>query len=152
MSQREDRTLIRWSIRRDLPEILIIDSECFNHPWNEEMFLVQLRRRDVICLVYEVDYQVVGYVMYRLVKDRLTILRMGVAAGFRFQKIATGLIDRLKEKLSHDRRQILYATVPEYNLPFQLFLKSCGFQAISIENGGDEYGFLYTIKKEGAKI
>jgi len=42
---------IRWMIRRDMPEVLDIESGSFEFPWSEEDFIRCLRQRNCIGMV-----------------------------------------------------------------------------------------------------
>src|SRR5687768_6635477 len=55
------RVHIRWMIRRDMPEVLSIETQCFEFPWTEEDFLRCLRQRNCIGMVAEQGEKVVGF-------------------------------------------------------------------------------------------
>ena len=71
--KQEVRVHIRWMIRRDMPEVLDIESESFEFPWSEDDFIRCLRQRNCIGMVAELDDQVVGFMIYELHKTRLHI-------------------------------------------------------------------------------
>ena len=85
-----------------------------------------------------------GFCVYNLDdKEHYEIKHMVVDKRFRRQGIGTALINKMKAKLN-DRRYILSYSVPEDNLPFQLFLRKMGFKAKLLRNGyGDVYRFEY---------
>ena len=46
--KQEVRVHIRWMIRRDMPEVLAIESQSFEFPWSEEDFINCLRQRPAL--------------------------------------------------------------------------------------------------------
>ena len=78
----EVRVHIRWMIRRDMPEVLAIESENFEFPWLEEDFIRSLRQRNCIGMIAEHDDRVVGFMIYELHKTRIHVLNFAVAERF----------------------------------------------------------------------
>lgn len=143
---------IRWLIRRDMPEVLAMENECFEEtPWSEEDFLTCLRQRNCIGLVAEHDGQIRGYMIYELHKNRLNVLNFAVGKANQRQGVGKQLIERLISKLSDQRRRLIELALCERNLDGQLFFKAMGFSAISVEQGyyeetdQDAYIFNYDI-------
>jgi len=135
ISQAESRQLpvhIRWMIRRDMPDVLGIEQECFEFPWYEEDFVRCLRQRNCIGMVAEASERVVGFMVYELHKHRLHVLNFAVSQAFRRRAIASQMTRKLISKLSNDRRSRIMLEVRETNLPAQLFFKAVGFRAVSV--------------------
>lgn len=130
-------TRIRWVIRRDMPEILEIERECFGaDAWDEDDFILCLRQRNAIGMVIESpDDQIVGYMVYELSKAALRILNFAVAPRCRRQGVGTRLVETLKAKLSWSRRTSIVLEIREANLVGQLFFRSCGFRATGVASG-----------------
>lgn len=122
-------------IRRNMPQVLEIENEAFVFAWTEEEFIQCLRNRNVIGMVAEIDDTVVGYMIYELHKNRLHILNFAVDAAYRRQGVGMAMVDKLVDKLSHDRRNRLLLEVRETNLAAQLFFKKAGFRAIQTLRG-----------------
>ncbi len=76
--QQQLRAHIRWMIRRDMAEVLEIESEGFEFPWREEDFIRCLRQRNCIGMVAEHAERVVGFMIYELHKTRLHLLNFAV--------------------------------------------------------------------------
>src|SRR5881392_4191219 len=95
---------IRWMIRRDMPEVLAIEQECFEFPWYEDDFIRCLRQRNCIGMVAEASERVVGFMIYELHKHRLHVLNFAVHEQFRRRYVASQMVKKLVSKLSHDRR------------------------------------------------
>src|SRR5947199_9543199 len=98
------RTHIRWMIRRDMAEVLDIESDGFEFPWYEEDFIRCLRQRNCIGMVAEASERVVGFMVYELHKHRLHVLNFAVAANHRRRGVGSQMAKKLITKLSHDRR------------------------------------------------
>ena len=141
---------VRWLIRRDVSEILMAEAAC-KDPWSEEEILLQLRQRDRIGVVIESpDHEVVGYMVYRLCKERFELLRIAVRYPYRRQGYGRRLLGRLIEKLSQQRRNRIICEVRDDNLTLQLFLQEMGFRCVRVV--GDEYRFVYRMKESSDDV
>jgi len=140
---------LRWGIRRDMAEVMEIEQACFSDPWTEEEFLAELKMRDRIIIVAERGQQIVGYMIYVLTKHDLQLINFAVSPDFQRQGVGSQLIDKLKAKLSQQRRRKIIDHVRETNVPMQLFLRSQGFTCRAIERDAfentdeDAYVFVF---------
>ena len=123
---------IRWMIRRDMPDVLAIESDCFEFSWTEDDFIRCLRQRNCIGMVAECEDRVVGFMIYELHKNRLHILNFAVHSAYRRHGIGKTMMQKLLGKLSQERRNRIMLEVRETNLEAQLFFKKVGFKAISV--------------------
>lgn len=123
---------IRWMIRRDMPEVLAIESHSFEFPWSEDDFIRCLRQRNCIGMVAERDERVVGFMIYELHRNRLHILNFAVHPDFRRGSVGHQMATKLIGKLSPQRRSRILLEVRETNLDAQLFFRGLGFRAISV--------------------
>jgi ribosomal-protein-alanine N-acetyltransferase len=123
---------IRWMIRRDMPEVLQIENNCFEFPWFEEDFIRCLRQRNCIGMVAEHGERVVGFMIYELHKSRLHILNFAVGKNMRLRGVGRQMAEKLVGKLSSQRRTRISLEVRETNLPAQMFFKHVGFRATSV--------------------
>lgn len=132
---------------RDLKQVLAIEEASFDPPWTEEEFRLELRQPHCGGTVAEDRYgNLVGYVIYHTMNDRIRIVNLAVDPTRRREGIASQIIERLKEKLINQRRSELHAETRESNLEAQLLLKSNGFHAHEIydewfDNGESAYHF-----------
>ena len=131
-SKQEVRVHIRWMIRRDMPEVLNIERQCFEFPWSDEEFVRCLRQRNCIGMVAEHEDRVVGFMIYELHKTRIHVLNFAVAEEYRRRGVGSQMIAKLAAKLSSQRRSRIMLEVRETNLPAQLFFRENGFRAISV--------------------
>lgn len=131
-SKQEVCVHIRWMIRRDMPEVLVIEGHSFEFPWTEEDFIRCLRQRNCIGMVAEYDERVVGFMIYELHKNRLHILNFAVHPDFHRRDVGHQMVHKLIGKLSQGRRNRIMLEVRETNLAAQLFFRDAGFRAISV--------------------
>lgn len=142
---------IRWCIRRDMDSVLRIESQSFDFPWTEDDFIKELRNRNVIGMVAEASERVVGFMVYELQKQRLTIHDFAVHEDYRFKGVGRQMVRKLTSKLSHDRRSQVDVMVRESNLDAQLFFRAMGFRCVETlrglyeETDDDAYRFRYRI-------
>lgn len=145
---------IRWMIRRDMPEVLEIERQSFEFAWTEEDFLCCLRQRNCIGMVAECSEQVVGFMLYELLKSQLHILNFAVSRDFHRCGVGRAMVAKLINKLSQQRRQELVLHTRESNLFAQLFFKSQGFTACGVirkyyeDTDEDAYRMRYRIGQE----
>lgn len=131
------RLNIRWMIRRDMPEVLDIEMSSFPDPWTEDEFARCLRSRMTIGMVVESiqpgrQDRIVGFMIYELGKTQLEILNFAVNPDDWRKGAGTALINKLKGKLSLQRRVRILSEVRESNLDAQLFFRSQDFIATRI--------------------
>jgi ribosomal-protein-alanine N-acetyltransferase len=144
---------IRWMIRRDMDEVLQIDAECFQFPWNERDWIDALRHRNNIGMVAEYKEHVVGSMLYEIHANRLHVKNFAVRKDHHRSGIGTAMVNKLKSKLSSQRRNRLMLEVRETNLDAQLFFKAQGFRAVSLlrdfyeETPEDAILFLYRFQE-----
>lgn len=144
----------RWMVRRDMPEVLEIESHSFEFPWSEDDFIRCLRQRSSIGYVTEFDERVIGYMIYELLKPKLQLLSMAVHKDFRRRGVGGAMLNKLKSKLSPLRRSRLVTEVRETNLIAQQFFAANEFHAVSIQRNfyedtpEDAYVFMYRVREE----
>lgn len=143
---------IRWTIRRDMPEVMRIENECFpQFPWSEEDWHCVLCDRNCIGMVAEVEECVVGVMVYELQPKSLRILNFAVRPDCQRRGIGTVLVNKLKSKLSNERRKRITLHVRESNIVGQKFFGSQGFRALGIvrdlyeDTAEDAYLFQYRL-------
>lgn len=139
---------LRWMIRRDLQSVLRIESMYNPEPWVESDVIYFLSQQNAIALVFEDDFEVLGFMFYWVNNRSFLIEKLVVQGEYRRRGIGTEFLNRLKKKTSpHVRRKVVHAC-DEANLPGQLFLKANGFEATTVirdyhETGRDAYRFEY---------
>lgn len=145
---------IRWMIRRDMPEVLGIETNSFEFPWSEDDFIRCLRQRNCIGMVAEHDERVAGFMIYELHKTRLHILNFAVHREFRRRNVGRQMMNKLIGKLSNQRRTRILLEVRETNLAAQLFFQAMGYRAVSLlrdfyeDTSEDAYLMQYRHRSE----
>ena len=126
---------IRWMIRRDVADVLAIETASFTVGtcWTEQDLISSLRDRDTIGMVCEVASEVVGFVVCKLLKKQIEVLNMAVHPAWRRRGVGRVIIDKLVSKLSSHRRRSILIPVRESNLDMQLFLKALYFNAVNVK-------------------
>ena len=82
-------------------------------------------------MVAEADDRVVGFMIYRLVKETIHVVRFAVAPDVRRRGIGSQMLETLTAKLGKRRTRIALE-VRETNLDAQFFYRDRGFKAIAV--------------------
>lgn len=129
------RTVIRWMIRRDIPQVLKAEQECYSNGWTEDDFLRCLRQCNCIGMVSAVGDEVAGYMLYELDRSEIRLLNLAVVPAFRRQGVGRQMVAKLVAKLSGNQRTRLTLDVRESNLDAQFFFRALGFKAVRVVRG-----------------
>jgi ribosomal-protein-alanine N-acetyltransferase len=122
--------VFRWMLRHDLPDVLAIERTSFLEPWSEHDFVAALLQREAMGIVVERHDRIIGYLIYELQPRALRILRLAVHPLHRRMGVGRSLIERLVNRPVPRGSRCFWTSVPETNLPMQLFLRSAGFRAL----------------------
>lgn len=149
------RVHIRWTIRRDMPEVFQTEQASFEYPWTEEDFLRCLRQRNCIGMVAEHGAKVVGFMIYELHKTKLHILNFAVHPSWRRTGVGKQMVEKLISKLSSHHRTRITLEVRETNLPAQLFFRKMDFRALRVlrsfyEDSGEDAFLMQMWLRTGA--
>ncbi len=126
------RLSLRWMIRKDIPEILEIENDSFEFPWNNDHFVEHLRKRNCIGMVAECSGYVAGYMVYEILRTKVDVVNFAVHPRYRRQGVGTAMVSKLKAKLSEQRRNMLTLFCRETNVAGQVFFRSQGFRAVNV--------------------
>jgi len=145
------RVNIRYQIRRDLPEVCLIEQDSFEFAWTEEDFLRTLRQRNCLGIVAELGDKVVGFMIYELHVKKLHILNLAVSPSVRRLRVGAQLVAKLISNLSLQRRTRITVELRESNLPAQLFFRAQRFKATRVlrafydDTGEDAFLLQYRL-------
>ncbi len=140
---------IRWFTRRDLPFVLEIERDCFEHPWSYDDFMLCLQKWHCIGLVAEAGCKIIGYAIYEFQRSQLHLRNFAVGKDQRRAGVGSEMLRVLFDRLSFDVRSRITVEVRESNLGAQLFFKSRGFKAVSLRRNAHESGDdLYLMQYE----
>jgi ribosomal-protein-alanine N-acetyltransferase len=144
--------------KKNLNDLIELESICFPTPWIEKDFKVILTREKTAAFYYELDDKMIGYIIYEMKPKHVLLINFAVHPDHRNKKIGTELLDFLTSKLNHKTRFEIICYVDEYNLNAQLFLKKRSFFATHniknfFENDSGAIYFMYSLppKKESKK-
>ena len=131
---------IRWLLRRDMDAILAIEQVSFQWPWTEREFRARLRNPKIVGMVtVDSNNEPIGYMIYKVYKNRIRLLNIAVAPRYRRQGIGRAMVEKLKEKLIVQQRRFLLVNVWERNLCAQLFFRAAGLKAVKVLRGYYDY-------------
>lgn len=129
-------------------QVVEVDGICWSEPhlstWVLGEFLAARGSHAVVAV--DEDQEVLGYLLYTVADTVVTLRRAGVVASRRRQGIGRSLIEAA---VTRRKRPVdgCVATVSEYWVIAQLWLRGCGFRtfgrsSICDETGHDLYQFL----------
>lgn len=142
------RYRVRFGDENDLPEVLQIERDSFEEPWDAKTLRKYLRQREAIFRVVDLNGLLAGYVVYMVHPlGYIEISSLAVAEDSRRQGCGTILMDFLKGyhiPIAFD--------VHESNLPGQLFFKACGCRAVDVvdnfyDDGETAYLFRWNAEQ-----
>ncbi len=105
---------IRYSIRKDFPQLAVIEEQCFSEGrrWSEKAMITYAKKPNVIGIVATCDEVIAGCCFFALYPDRIIILNLAVHPDFQRRGIGGMLIQELWSRLN-DKRSRLFALVPD---------------------------------------
>lgn len=137
--------------RFDLPEVIEVERQSFEFPWNDSDFIDVLRNESMDGFVCEEDGLVVGYYCVEKKGSRCELLNIAVHSNHRRCGFGAMMFNReLARMQKRDRNEIRFR-VREMNLDAQLFFKSLGAKCVGIdkeyydETSEDSYRFKYNL-------
>lgn len=99
--------------------------------WQRPLILAELDQVNSVQLVASRDSRVIGWCCCRYVGQEGELLKIGVAAEFRRQKISTRLLGCLEERLCELAVQTVFLEVRSQNRPALSFYHKTGFTEVS---------------------
>ena len=145
---------VRWMVRRDFPQVLAIEQECFEFPWTEAEFLQCLQQRNCLGMVAEYEECIVGFVIYETSKNRIFITNVATAPELQRHGIARKMVQKLVTKMIYQQRHKIAIEIRETNLPALLCFRTLGFRVAMVrknfyeDRSEDAYVLQYRLGKE----
>lgn len=149
-----------WMSKDLIPEVLEISMDVFDGSWTKADFSDVLKAGGFgLVLRFPENPEILGYVMYDLIDNKLQILNFAIKKEFQDCGLGKLLIKEMKEKSKAQNKELVDVEIPESNLNAQLFLKSQGFKFVrtlkdyfeSVTHIEDGYVFQYANKKIESK-
>ena len=120
----DTKMAIRMINRGDVFGVLEIERKSFQAPMTRVEFLDMITSKNFSCVVYEVNQSIAAYMIYATVRSDHLITGIAVAPEYRFQGIATELIQHLKFAMRVNKSQIV-VSMYQSNVPaMKLFHKN----------------------------
>ncbi len=147
------KPVVRQYSTGDWPEIMDIEDNSHQYPWLEFKFRRTAMRRGVSMLVAELECEVVGFIVFERLNDRIVLLNMAVHGKYRRNGIGRDLMERCKKRTDMKVNRVV-AEVWERSVAAQLFLKNEGFVRIDTlknvyEDAPDDDCYLFQWKRGG---
>lgn len=118
--------MIRDAKPADIAAVVEIEAECFGRPWSESSFMSELDKDNCDFLVYEIDGQVAGYIIFWYILDEAEIGNVAVSGSYRRKGIACNLLDECISK--HPEVGNIYLEVDKTNTGAICLYSKYGFQ------------------------
>lgn len=135
-------TNIRQPNFSDITHLVDIDLKCFEDNMELKEWRMTFEDDDIFKLVGTVERTPVGFVLWRVVGNVLTVTRVGVKPAYRHRSIGKQLIDAVRIWASVHKIYTLNLEVPESlcdprypSLDIGGWLQKLGFRADRIEKG-----------------
>ena len=123
-----------WMSRLDMPDVLRIERQCFLNPRSAEVIESEFRHRNIIGMTARRGGEIVAFMIYRLVRERIVIRTFAIPEDVRSTDVESVMVETLKRKIEKARRKELVLAIPLSELGELNFWKSHGFRATRIEH------------------
>lgn len=118
---------IRRLTYADLPQMIALERRAFPTPWSLAMFVLELSRKDGICLAALRDGELVGQVICSRYEDDWHIMNIAVDPSARRQGIGSALLAELIERVGGDDRARITLEVRPSNAAAIALYRRFGF-------------------------
>ena len=122
---------VRLCEMKDVPEVQIIELECFSDSWSGESLKESLNEKGRSLFAAEEDGKIIGYGVTQQVLDECEILRIAVKKEFRKKGVGNLLMGFMMDSAISSGAQLFFLEVREHNIPAIALYRKQGF----IESG-----------------
>lgn len=141
---------VRYAILQDHPSMVEICREAFGNQARtpDDLRAMLLPQNTFALVAEETRYRrLIGYLVYTHCDKHYRLDELLVAPAYRWQRVATTLVDYLAGRLKVGGPLSILAEVPEHNLPMQCFLRRRGFKWRStLAKGSEDESYLMILK------
>lgn len=127
-----DRIIIRPMEPSHVPQVVQIERSCFSTPWSELSFYKEIYNPRSLCLVAEIDDEVVGYICINRIIDECHILNLAVHPLRRRCGVATALLNHALNSDYICLCRYVYLEVRASNMAARNLYEKFGFRMIGI--------------------
>lgn len=117
-------------IRSDLPDVMRLEHNTKDW-WTQEEMTLKLRDEKTIAYVIEHKERIIGYFIYDLYKDRVSIKKFVVSESFKDTDVPNQIIEKMRTKLINQRKKLTFRIL-ETDLDLQILFRRFGFIATRI--------------------
>jgi ribosomal-protein-alanine N-acetyltransferase len=140
----------RWTIRElvpaDLPTIVAMEQATFTLPWQPNVFMTLLTKREALCLGYILEGRLIAYLIADMFVDVWHIMNLAVHPACRRRHIASDLLEEYFEITESEPHRGHTLEVRVSNEPAIELYRSYGFIATGVRKG------YYSDNREDALI
>lgn len=141
--------VVREASLADIEDLLRIEEECFEYPYDRAVFEAMLRNKGCTILLAKTFGNPIGYVAFEKKGYVGTILSIGVVTRFRRRGIGTYLMSQALRMLKEDGVRRIALQVSVKNLAARRLYEKLGFKAEGLLRGyymGKEDAILYSLE------
>ncbi|MDO4574197.1 MAG: ribosomal protein S18-alanine N-acetyltransferase [Planctomycetia bacterium] len=124
---------LRWMKGDDLNRVYEIEQQTASRPWLPLEFARILNHPHCVGMVAEHEGEIVGFIIYELTRQAFRLWNIAVLPEFQRQGVGSQMLARVACRLDGSCRHGIRLEVQESNLAAQLFFRSLGFRAVSIQ-------------------
>lgn len=118
--------------RRNLDEVMLIESECEPHAWDRKTFWRKLKDPMIRSVALQVDGETRGFTICAAEGLTCHLLNIAIAPEWRRKGLATLAIQDVENFARHKTLVEIAFEVRESNLAAQMLYKKLGYEAIDI--------------------
>ncbi|MBQ8003495.1 MAG: ribosomal protein S18-alanine N-acetyltransferase [Oscillospiraceae bacterium] len=119
---------VRRAAISDIPQIAVLESECFSAPWSEDALLGTMERDEALFFVAECAGEICGYIGSYYVLDEGYITNVAVSEKMRRHGVGRELITALKKEAEEKKLSFLTLEVRVGNTAAITLYSSLGFE------------------------
>ncbi|MCK5912780.1 MAG: ribosomal protein S18-alanine N-acetyltransferase [Desulfuromusa sp.] len=112
----------------DLEAVLVVEQECYPHPWSSQQFLQEFENPVASILVCEIENEIVGYICYWLIAGEMQILNLATSPRVRRHGIAAQLLEQAFERCLSPELSSVWLEVRSGNRPAIALYQRYGFK------------------------
>ena len=119
----------------DLPAIVALEGQVYDHPWSEAIIRDELNQNNRVYLVVEDDGDVIGFGGVMFVMEDAHITTLGIAPAHRRRRLGSRLLLGLIERSLDVGARNLTLEVRESNVNAQQLYEQFGFSEVGKRHG-----------------
>lgn len=135
---------IRRSTETDIPQLALLESQCFGDPWSSKGLRDTLREERSFFLTAEENGRICGYLNCTYILDEIDIHRVCVLPEYRRMGVGAALMERLMDFCREKELREIFLEVRKSNVQAQRLYTRFGFETV-----GERAGFYQNPDEPG---